>query len=169
MSKKKNSKYGLWVGIVVVVLVAIGVYAMGQSDTKKENLLPGRLEIAETQYNFGTIGLDNVSHSFMVRNTGAGPMTIEHVSTSCMCTSAQLRKDGKTSITFGMDHGNLPRANMTLAPGEEVEVIVTYNPLAHGLQNAAGYFRRIVYLKTDNPKEEHELTIDMTVDPNLKG
>lgn len=169
MSKKKNSKYAFLAGIVVVVLITLGAYAMGQNDTKKANLLPGKLEIAETQYDFGTIGLDNVSHSFMARNIGEGPVTIEHVSTSCMCTSAQLKKGGKTSIKFGMDHGNSPKANITLEPGEEAEVIVTYNPLAHGIQSAAGYFQRVVYVQTSNPKEEHELTIEMTVDPNLKG
>jgi hypothetical protein len=167
MSKKKNSKYAFLAGIFVIAAVAIGAYALGQSgfDSEKEILLPGKLEIAETQYDFGTISLDNVSHTFMAKNVGEGPLTIEQVSTSCGCTSAQLKKDGKASARFGMDHGNLPRANMTLEPGEETEIVVTYNPLAHGLNRAAGYFNRIVYLKTDNPKKEHELTVTMTVDP----
>lgn len=170
MSKKRNSKYYAFLaGIVVVVLVALGAYAIGQSDAEKENVLPGKLEIAETKYDFGTIGLDNVSHSFLVKNIGEGPITIEHVSTSCMCTTAQLKKGNKISTRFGMDHGNLPRANITLEPGEETEVVVTYNPLAHGLARAAGYFRRAVYLKTRNPKEEYELMIEMKVDPDLKS
>lgn len=167
MSKKKNSIKYIIAGIVAVMAVAYGAFSLGQSVTENENQLPGKLEITETRYDFGTIGLDNVSHSFMARNVGAGPLSIEQVSTSCGCTSAQLVKDGRPSVKFGMDHGNLPRANMTLQPGEEVEIVATYNPLAHGPANAAGYFNRIVYLKTDNPKEEHELTITMTVDPEL--
>lgn len=167
MYKKRILKPSFIFGIIFVGVVAIGAYVLGQGGTEKENLLPGKLEITETQYDFGTIGLDNVSHTFMVRNIGEGPLPIERVSTSCGCTSAQLKQGNKTSVKFGMDHGNLPKANITLEPGEETEVIVTYNPLAHGPSRAAGYFNRIVYIKTGNPKEEHELTVTMTVDPEL--
>lgn len=169
MSKKKNSKIIFLVGILVVLAIAFGAYSLGQNNTDKEDLLPGKLEIAETVYNFGTIGLDKVSHTFVVKNVGEGPLTIERVATSCGCTTAQLKKGDKTSVKFGMDHGNLPKANMTLEPGEETEVVVTYDPLAHGLASAAGYFRRNVYIKTSNPKEEYELIVEMTVDPGLKG
>ncbi len=168
MFKKKKSKFSFIAGILIVAAIAIGAYALGQSGAEKEAQVPGKLEIAETQYNFGTIGLDNASHSFMVKNVGEGLLTIERVSTSCGCTSAQLKQGDKTSVKFGMDHGNLPRANMKLEPGEEAEVIVTYNPLAHGLNKAAGYFRRITYIKTSNPKKEHELVVEMTVDPDFK-
>lgn len=169
---KKNNKSIFFTGVIVVVLaiVAFGAYALGQqSGSDDEKQLPGKLEITETEYNFGTIGLDKVSHPFVVKNVGKGPLTIERVSTSCGCTSAQLKKGNETSVRFGMDHGNLPRANMTLEPGEETEVIVTYDPLAHGLNRAAGYFNRVVYIKTSNPNKEHELTVKMIVDPSLGG
>ena len=169
MSKKKNKTSLIVFGILLVAIIAAGAYALGKNETSQADLLPGKLEIVESKYDVGTIGLDKVDHTFVVKNVGEGPITISHVSTSCGCTSAQLRKDGKKSVTYGMDHGNLPRANMVLEPGEETEVIVTYNPLAHGLSNAAGDFQRIVYIKTDNPKGEHQLTIEMTVDPELSS
>jgi hypothetical protein len=167
MFRRKKLKLIFLTGILAVAAVATGFYALGQTDTEQVSTLPGKLEIEETQYNFGTIGLDNVSHIFMVKNIGPGPLTIERVSTSCGCTTAQLKQGDKTSVKFGMEHGSLPRANKTLEPGEEIEVVVTYNPLAHGMQNAAGSFRRIVYIQTSNPKEERELTVEMTVAPNL--
>lgn len=161
----KNNKY--LIGGIVVLVLLIGAFMLGKGGTN-EAQAQGKLEVAETHYDFGTIGLDNVTYPFTVRNVGAGPLTIERVSTSCGCTTAQLKQGNKTSVQFGMDHGNLPKANMTLQPGEETEVLVTYHPLAHGLNNAAGHFRRIVYIQTSNPKEEHELTVEMTVDPDKK-
>lgn len=171
MSKKRTSKSFLLIGAVVLLTIVAGAYALGKGSTSTdtENLLPGKLEIVEKEYNFGTIGLDKASHVFVVKNIGEGPLTINHVSTSCGCTSAQLNKNGRKSVMYGMDHGNLPKARMILEPGEETDVIVTYDPLAHGRNRAAGYFQRMVYIKTDNPKGEHQLTVEMTVDPNLNS
>lgn len=161
----KKSKYFIG-GTIVVLLIVIG-YMFGQKDSQNAQA-QGKLEIVQQHYDFGTIGLDDVSHVFLVKNIGIGPLKIEKVSTSCGCTTAQLKQGDKKSVKFGMDHGNLPPANMILEPEEEAEVVVTYNPLAHGLNKAAGTFRRIVYLQTSNPKKEYELTIAVTVDPDKK-
>ncbi len=171
MSKKTNSLSAVIIGVIAVLVIAIGAYALGQRSggANDENLLPGRLEISETQYDFGIIGLDKVSRTFVIKNVGEGPLTIERVSTSCGCTTAQLKKDGKTSVTFGMDHGNLPKANMVLGPGEETDIVVSYNPLAHGLSKAAGTFTRVVYIQTSNPRQESEIAISMTVDPDMSN
>lgn len=159
-----KTKYYIFGIVIVIILVGVG-YLLGQKD-HQEAQAQGKLEIAEAYYDFGTVGLDNVSHSYVIKNVGAGPLTIARVSTSCGCTVAQLKKADESTRVFGMDHGNLPRANFVLAPGEEAEVVATYNPLAHGLQNAAGRFNRIVYLQTENPRDEYELKFDITVDPN---
>ncbi len=150
----------------VVVVLAVG-YILGQGNQDQPaSLLPGKLVIEEDYYNFGTVGLDNVSHTYLIRNAGEGPLNIAKVSTSCGCTTAQIKVDGKVSRSFGMDHGNLPRADIELLPGQQAEVIVTYNPLAHGLKNAKGSFRRAVYIRTENPRGEYQLTFDVTVDPD---
>ncbi len=166
MSKNKKQNYILGI-IGVVALLFIG-YMLGQGGGDKTPKAEGKLEILETDYDFGVIGLDNVTHEFPIKNIGEGPLKISRVATSCGCTTAQLQKGGETSVKFGMDHGNLPKPNMTLEPGEEAVVLVTYNPLTHGLKNAAGTFRRIVYIQTDNPRSEYELSISMKVDPNKK-
>lgn len=159
-----ENKYYIFGIIAVIILVGVG-YFLGQKDNQ-EAQAQGKLEIIEAYYDFGTVGLDNISHSYVIKNVGAGPLTIEKVSTSCGCTTARLQKEGDSSRSFGMDHGNLRRANFVLEPGEEAEVIATYNPLAHGANRAAGRFNRIVYLTTSNPKDEYELKFDITIDPN---
>ena len=169
MHKKKKRQYYI-IGIIgALILIFIGSSLGGGNNNNNVAQASGKLEIPETNYDFGVIGLEDVSHEFLIKNTGEGTLSISRVATSCGCTSARLKKAGKTSVRFGMDHGNLPKPNMHLAPGEEAIVIVTYSPLAHGLDRAAGTFHRIVYIKTKNPKEEYELNISMKVDPNKKA
>lgn len=158
-------KYYLWAALVVVALIGVG-YAAGQVD-HSDAKAAGNLEIRENYYDFGTVGLDIVEHTFTVKNTGAGPLTIQQLSTSCGCTAARIETDGYQSPMFGMNHGNLPPTDVTLAPGEEATIVAAYNPLAHGRQNAAGRFHRVVYVQTENPRDEYQLTFDVTVDPDL--
>lgn len=160
---KKNKRYVF--GILGSLILIILGYFIGQGDRVNVSA-QGNLEIVENYFDFGTVGLDPVEHSFAIKNTGEGPIIIEKLSTSCGCTTARLKKTGNITQPFGMDHGNLPKANFTLNPGEQAAVLVSYNPLAHGLKNARGIFRRMVYIKTDNPKGEYTLTIDVKVDPD---
>ncbi|MDP3900586.1 MAG: DUF1573 domain-containing protein [bacterium] len=159
---KKNTY--IITAVIAVILLGAG-YLWGQIDYSDAQA-GGKLEIAEPDYDFGVVGLDPVSHTYTIKNTGLGSITIAKVATSCGCTTATLKKGDETSIAFGMDHGQLPKANFTLKPNEEAEVIATYNPLAHGPQNAKGTFDRVVYLKTENPRDEYELTFKVVVDPD---
>jgi len=160
------------IGVALVIVLVLG-YLLGAAGNnpsdKKENKLPGKLSVTEDYYDFGVVGLDKVSHTYTIKNIGQGPLNIAKVSTSCGCTTAQIKVGESVSRSFGMDHGNLPRADIELMPGQEAEVIVTYNPLAHGLKNARGSFRRAVYIRTENPRGEYQLTFDITVDPDKKA
>ncbi len=164
---RKNKRYLLVSILGAVILLVLG-YFIGQKDYVNVSA-QGNLELVEDYFDFGTVGLDPVEHSFVIKNTGDGPVIIEKISTSCGCTTAQLKKSGDISQPFGMDHGNLPKANFTLEAGEQAEVLVSYNPLAHGLKNARGVFRRMVYIRTDNPRGEYSLTIDVKVDPDKQA
>ncbi|OGF19822.1 hypothetical protein A3G56_01300 [Candidatus Falkowbacteria bacterium RIFCSPLOWO2_12_FULL_45_10] len=162
--KTKQFNY-LICGIAAVVLVAVGWYFLNQTISRPA-LAEGRLEITESDYDFGVVGLAPVNHIYRVKNAGAGDITIVKVATSCGCTTAQLRQGKRITPPIGMDHGNLPRVNFVLGAGEEMEVVAAYNPLAHGPENAAGFFQRAIYLKTENPRAEYTLTFNVTVDTN---
>jgi len=154
-----------WVLLVVAIVALAGAgYVVSQADSSET---PGQLEVAEAFYDFGTVGLANVSHAYTIKNTGSGPLRIRKISTSCGCTTAMLKmSDGQTE-TFSMDHGGtVPAINIALAPGEEAQVVATYNPLAHGQARAAGTFNRSIYVLTDNPRKEYELTFRVQVYPD---
>jgi hypothetical protein len=105
---------------------------------------PGQVELSATEYDFGAIpNTKPVSEVFEVHNIGRGQLEIAGVSTSCGCTTAEVGK-------------------RQLAPGEAAELVVTYDPQAHG--GATGQFTRIVYVRTDDPDvPEATLTIRVQV------
>ena len=65
----------------------------------------------ETLYDFGTIkeADGNVSHTFIISNTGDKPLVITRVIASCGCTTPEW-----------------PKA--PIAPGQKGEIKVTFNP-----------------------------------------
>ena len=95
----------------------------------------GRLAALTMKYNFGSISMarGKVSHRYLIRNTGAGPILIRKIYTSCMCTTATLVKGARRSDPFGMPgHGLIPTINEPMKPGEDALIEVVFDPAAHG-------------------------------------
>jgi len=95
----------------------------------------GTLAALAATYNFGSISMarGKVSHRYLIRNTGAGPVNIRKIYTSCMCTTAALVKGAKRSAPFGMPgHGVIPTINEPMKPGEDALIEVVFDPAAHG-------------------------------------
>ena len=86
----------LWLTAVIVP-----VFAQGKAVISAE----------ETRYDFGTIkeADGNVSHTFIISNTGDKPLVITRVIASCGCTTPEW-----------------PKA--PIAPGQKGEIKVTFNP-----------------------------------------
>lgn len=58
-----------------------------------------KIEVAEPAYNFGTaLSGPPISHVFMIKNVGNGPLEIRNVASSCGCTAA---KPSKTILAPG--------------------------------------------------------------------
>lgn len=116
--------------------------------------MPGILEANETFHDFGTISMKNgkVSKIFKVRNVKTESVTLTKIYTSCMCTDAKLTVAGKTQGPFGMlGHGIVPKINENLAPSQEAEVEVVFNPNAHG-PAGVGTIERSVTIEGQNGK-----------------
>lgn len=68
--------------------------------------------VGGTEYNFGTMQHgDSMSHSFVFRNIGDGPLNLDMGSSTCKCTVGELKSS-------------------TLKPGEETEVTLTWNAVS---------------------------------------
>ena len=108
------------------------------------NRAPGQIALSMVDFDFGTVpNTKAVSQTFEIRNVGRGTLEITGVSTSCGCTTA------KVTDSF-------------VPPGENTELIVTYDPQAHG--GATGRFMRVVYIRSnDADTPEAQLTIFVNV------
>ena len=166
-----KSKYILGTLILLVLLAGVVWIARpGENGTNSQARLNGTTEkgdlgTTETFYDFGSISMaaGNVSRVFTVKNMGSGPITIEKMYTSCMCTTAILRGEREWG-PYGMPgHGFTGTMKEKLEPGEEAKVQVIFDPAAHG-PAGVGKIERSVYLENDGGANL-ELQFTATVTP----
>jgi len=126
----------------------------------------GRLAALRTKFDFGSISMagGKVTHRFPIRNTGTEPIVVHKMYTSCMCTTAALVKNGKTSDAYGMPgHTPVPTIDVPITPQDQVSVEVVFDPAAHG-PAGVGLIERVVTLE-NNAGEPLELQFAATVTP----
>lgn len=125
----------------------------------------GILSSQEQSFDFGLISMSKgkVSHSFRVKNTGTGPVIVNKIYTSCMCTVISLIKDGGKIGPFGMPGmGVIPNIKEKLEQGEEAEILIVFDPAAHG---PAGVGRINRSVSVENSGGKMELFIEANVVP----
>lgn len=96
---------------------------------------PGQLRAIRTKYNFGTVSMarGKVTTVFRITNTGTEPVVVRKLYTSCMCTTAALVKNGKSSDAFGMaGHTPIPTIDVPLTSKDDAAIEVVFDPAAHG-------------------------------------
>jgi len=161
----------IFIGIVTIIAVG-GVIWIARPTSQSGNtasLAPssnGTLSAEELNFDFGTISMaaGDVSHAFTIKNTGADPVAIEKIYTSCMCTTALLTLGGKQFGPYGMPgHAYVPKINKSLSPNEEATVEVVFDPTAHG-PAGVGTIQRVVTIE-NNAGEPLELQFSALVTP----
>ncbi|OHA64770.1 MAG: hypothetical protein A2667_00730 [Candidatus Wildermuthbacteria bacterium RIFCSPHIGHO2_01_FULL_47_27] len=167
------------VGVAAVIALAVAgfvfqpfsfseqPYPASNGATADNGTLPSGaiLTVSEKTYGFGNVSMatGKVNHSFRLKNDGSSSLVVDKVYTSCMCTTAIFRKNGKPFGPFGMQgHGYIPSIKQTVEPGETVEVEVVFDPAAHG-PAGVGYIERVAYLETSAGTQQ--LGINATVTP----
>ena len=164
----KNIIVGLAIGMIIFASI-VWVARPGANDNGSAAVQPssaGVLIVEEQSFDFGSISMaaGKVTHRFAVKNTGADPVNISKMYTSCMCTVAVLQKGDKKFGPYGMPgHGFIPKMNAMVDSGEEVFVDVTFDPAAHG-PAGVGAIQRAVVLE-NNAGNNVELQISAEVKP----
>ncbi|KKU22503.1 MAG: hypothetical protein UX31_C0001G0021 [Candidatus Nomurabacteria bacterium GW2011_GWA1_46_11] len=172
----KTAIIGIFAGAIVLIGGLIW-YAQPAGDRNtKANTSPALnsvLAAEEPNYNFGTISManGNVSHAFKVKNTGTETITVSKLYTSCMCTTAKLKITDFSNLSgqaqygpFGMPgHGSASLIKASIAPDQEAEVEVVFDPNAHG-PAGVGRIERVVVLE-NNAGAPVELEFSATVTP----
>ena len=150
-----NQTRNIIVGALAGAAIVGGIFWISQKPsltTAQSEWSASALEAQETFYDFGTISMaaGPVRRAFALRNSGADPIAITKIITSCMCTKATLKYAGQTFGPFGMPgHGAVPSIRQEIMPGETAELEAVFDPAAHGPQGT-GAIRRIVTVETNS-------------------
>ncbi len=171
MKKYQNIIFTFLGAILVLGLIWFLQFLSGGQDS--ESLSTGGAISAEnTLFDFGTISMaaGKVSHTFKIKNTAAEPLTIYKIYTSCMCTEAFFVKNDSSINSgqvkkgpFGMPgHGDgNSRLKQILAPNEEADIEVIFDPAAHG-PAGIGLIEREVYIESSGGKLALKIKTNVT-------
>lgn len=147
------------------VLIGAGLwYAKGVSLKSQEQsaaVATSVLEINEPSYDFGEISMAKgvVGKEFKIKNPSANSVEIESIYTSCMCTEATLEVGGKKFGPYGMPgHGFGPKVRQTIGAGEEVSILVEFDPAAHGPAGVGPIQRAVAVETKDGARLELEIS-----------
>lgn len=149
----------LWVGGIVIAVLGLGAVLFfaqpKDQDHSSMDVKPSgnalNVTFDPSDYDFGTISMKNglVTKVFSVTNNKSDPVKLSELYTSCMCTEAKIRIGQQEFGPFGMlGHGAMKMLNQPLAPGQEAQVEVTFDPKAHG-PSGIGIIERTVSLQSD--------------------
>ena len=125
-----------------------------------------KITAAEVKNDLGTVSLKKgtVTTEFVIKNEGKSDLVVDKLSSSCGCTSASLIYQGKEGPRFYMaGHGHNapdPNWNVSIAPGNEAQVKVYYDPTVHA--DLTGAVTREVSVHSNDPVDfETKLTITL--------
>lgn len=147
------------IGVVAAVVFVIVIAAIAKPTSTSSSSAPsagappagGTLVSDASSVDLGTLSMakGTASRSFTIRNTGAGPVTITKLYTSCMCTTATLALGDRQIGPFGMPgHGIVPSFKEIIGAGEQGTVTIIFDPAAHG-PAGVGNIARTVVLEND--------------------
>lgn len=113
-------------------------------------------EATDAYFNFGSMKVEESgSHEFIVRNTGASPLTLRRGTTSCSCTVSD----------FEESEGGAPEGRKVVPPGGSTAVVVKWKAKPPG-----GPFRQQATITTDDPRRpELVFFVEGIVVPNWKA
>jgi len=164
------------ISLLLIIFVVGGLMWWGSSiqggtlvsPSANSNLSTNALTALETSYDFGEISMARalVEKTFELRNNTNQDITLEKVTTSCMCTSAYLEmSNGEEKGPFGMigHGGTVPKANEIIKAGETRNLRVVFDPNDHG-PAGVGIINRVVTLE-DNLGGKLEYQIKAVVTP----
>lgn len=156
----KNIIFGI-VGVTVLIIGGGAWLSSGSGKTSEVAVADDvTVLVEESTHDWGDIPIDGgkVEKTFDIRNNGSGTLSLYNVSTSCMCTTAQLVWGEKKSPKFGMHDRSSYK--LEVPGGETAQLKVVFDPAFHG-PSGVGPIDRQVRVET-NDADEQELSFALT-------
>ena len=152
------SKNLAWLSLLLILVFGGALALIYQSTNPKGpksvttlQTIPSRqagpsIRISPEAYDFGEVIYGQVARqTFQVSNVGNQALEIQRLSTSCGCTQAFMAESDKI-----------------IAPGQAVELVVTFDPAVHKDDTDIGELTRVVYVRSNDPNQSE-------VEINLKA
>ncbi|PJE58251.1 MAG: hypothetical protein COU81_01705 [Candidatus Portnoybacteria bacterium CG10_big_fil_rev_8_21_14_0_10_36_7] len=139
--------------LLVLGLFYSATFAFGANDaTPISTEKNPKISFEPTEFDAGDISMADGKYikNYKLTNDGQLDLVISAITTSCMCTDAVLKVDGRTSPEFGMHGYNGPTWSETISPGQSGELKVIFDPLAHG-PDATGPIERFITIISNDP------------------
>ena len=160
----KPNRLIITISILTLVILGLGVWLLTRptagSQLGTSTASGGKAEVPVTSFDWGTIdyGGGDAIAEFIINNPGSGPLSLSEVSTSCMCTTAQIIINDQKSPFFVMHQksswiGQIP-------PGVQAKLKVVFDPAFHGPSGVGPVVRQVV-MKTNDP-EHPKLEFNLT-------
>jgi len=155
---------GFILGTVILIGGSYALLTLTDTASKIESSSNVKAIItSKIDHDWGTIGINDgkVSTTYTIKNEGTEPMKLFNISTSCMCTTAQVKIGEETSPEFGM-HSN-SQYTATLPAGKTAEVIATFDPAFHGPSGIGAITREIIVETNDKSNPQLSFTAEANV------
>jgi len=160
----KSNKLLIAISVLTLIILGLGVWLLtrptADSQLGTSAASGGKAEVPVTEFDWGTIdyGGGDAIAEFIINNPGSGPLSLSEVSTSCMCTTAQIIINDQKSPFFVMHQksswiGQIP-------PGVQAKLKVVFDPAFHGPSGVGPVVRQVV-MKTNDP-EHPKLEFNLT-------
>lgn len=155
------SEKAIIIGVVILTVFIIGggIFFLSNSPTKAvlQKTVGARIETPQTSFDFKNVPYNGgfAKHSFTIKNIGDKELQIANLATSCTCTKVFYKKGKEESPYFSMKgHSGESSWTGVLKPKEKAELVIVFDPTAHGPQGV-GPIERIISFETNDPDKPY--------------
>jgi hypothetical protein len=161
--KESHIIAGVIIGTVVVIGGGVLIAGKANQASQIGQTAEAKAAISSATHSWGDIPINdgNVEATFAITNEGTSPLQLFNVSTSCMCTTAQLEVDGRKSPEFGMH--TKARYVTEVPAGGTAQLRVVFDPAFHGPQGVGAITRQVKLQTNDASQPELMVTLNGTV------
>lgn len=144
--------------LAVTVVFVLGFAFLQKSSPKTQGEVLSESEAASIQIDsqlqdWGQVPINGgvITKEFVFSNPTEKTLLLKKIVTSCMCTTAAVEVNGKSTRFFGMEMSmdKNPPVNMEIPAGASAKAIVRFDPAAHGPEGVGPFERTVQLVFTD--------------------
>jgi len=159
---------GLTIGMIIIIGGSYFLVNQADSTSKIQTSSNAKVATDVTDHDWGTIGINDgkVQATYTIKNKGTETLKLFNVTTSCACTTAEIKIGDVTSPTFGMHTKS--QYISEVPPGKTAEVIAIFDPAFHGPSGTGQITRQIMVETNDKTNPQLSFSAEANVISEVK-